>query len=197
MKTTPGQPEQLLEREETESDHEWLQLIQMEKMIETQKSKLLETRAQDHWDLDDDRETLWEAEGGPVKEEDDSLDDKDLAYINAILNSFSKTRFNHENSNGPELPIFTPEGALTCALAPIRPPPKFNKKFNQNLTSCDSSKKTSVTFQTLRKKDKPIWQTIFLTKKKTNSLDAWKLGRRGPLERKQHLEPTRLRRSGR
>jgi hypothetical protein len=45
MKTTPGQPEPLLEREETELDHEWLQLIQMERMIETQKSKLLETGA--------------------------------------------------------------------------------------------------------------------------------------------------------
>jgi hypothetical protein len=61
MKTTPGQPEQFPEQEETESDHEWLQLIQMEKMIETQKNKLLKTGAQDHWDLDDGRETFWEA----------------------------------------------------------------------------------------------------------------------------------------
>jgi hypothetical protein len=137
-KTTPGQPERLPEREEAESDHEWLQLIQMEKMIEKHKHDLLKTGAKDHWDMDDDCEPIWEAEGDPVKEEDGSLDDGDLAYINAILNSFSKPKFKHENSNSPELQLFTPEGALMRALAPIRMPPKFNQKFNQNSTSYGS-----------------------------------------------------------
>ncbi len=138
MKTTPEEPDRLPEWEEAESDHEWLQLIQMEKMIEKHKHDLLKTRAQDHWDMDDDRKALWEAEGGPVKEKDDSLDDGDLAYINAILNSFSKPTFNRENSNNPELQLFTPEGTLTRGAAPIRLPPKFNQKFNQNLTSYSS-----------------------------------------------------------
>jgi hypothetical protein len=66
VKTIPGQPEQLPEQEDTDLDHEWLQLIQMEKMIETQKNKLLKTGAKDHWDPDEDREILWETEGGPV-----------------------------------------------------------------------------------------------------------------------------------
>jgi hypothetical protein len=66
------------------------------------------------------------------------LDDGDLAYINAILNSFSKPKFNHGNSHGPGLQIFTPEGARTRTLTPIRTPPKCNQKFNQNSTSCGS-----------------------------------------------------------
>ncbi len=69
----------------------------MEKMIEKQKRDLLEAGDQDLWDMDDDHDALGEAEGSPVKEEDDSLDDGDLAYIHAILNSFSKPTFNHEN----------------------------------------------------------------------------------------------------
>jgi hypothetical protein len=75
----------------------------MEKMIEKHKHDLLKTGAQDHWDMDNDLEALWEAEGDPVQKEDGSLDDGDLAYIHAILNSFSKPKFNHENSNSPEL----------------------------------------------------------------------------------------------
>ncbi len=59
MKTTP---ERLPEREEAESDHEWLQLIQMEKMIEKHKHDLLKSEAQDHWNPDDDPEALWESE---------------------------------------------------------------------------------------------------------------------------------------
>jgi hypothetical protein len=47
LKTTSEQPEQLPEWEEAESDHEWLQLIRMERMIERQKQELLKTRAQD------------------------------------------------------------------------------------------------------------------------------------------------------
>jgi hypothetical protein len=74
----------------------------MEKMIEKHKHDLLNTGTPVHWDLDDDREAFWETEGGPVKEEDESLDDEDLAYINAILNSFSKPKFNSENPSNPE-----------------------------------------------------------------------------------------------
>ncbi len=171
MKTTPGQPEQLLEREETASDHEWLQLIQMEKMIETQKSKMLKTGAQNHWDLDDDRETLWEAEGGPVKEEDDSLVDEDLAYINALLNSFSKTKFNHKNSNGPESPISTPEGALMRALAPIGTPPKFNQKINQNSMSCGSEQENFSYFSNFEEEGPTDLADYFSDEEEDNSLD--------------------------
>jgi hypothetical protein len=107
----------------------------MEKRIEKHKHDLLNNGTPGHWDPDNDHEVFWETEGGPVKEEDESLDDGDLAYINAILNSFSKTKFHGENSCDPELPIFTPEGALTHASAAMMTPPKFNQKFNQNSTS--------------------------------------------------------------
>jgi hypothetical protein len=170
MKTTPGPPERLPEREEAESDHEWLQLIQMEKMIEKHKHDLLKTGAQDHCDMDNDREALWEAEGDPVQEEDDSLDDGDLAYINAILNSFSKPKFNHENSNGPELQLFTPEGTLMRALAPIRPPPKFNQKFNQNLMNYGSEEENFSYFSNFEEEG-PTDLADYFSDEEDDSLD--------------------------
>jgi hypothetical protein len=91
---TPEQPKRLPEREEVESDHKWLQLIQMERMIKRQKQELLKNGAQDLEDEDDAWGELREAEGGPVKEEDDSLDNGNLTYITAILNSFSKPKLN-------------------------------------------------------------------------------------------------------
>jgi hypothetical protein len=137
QKTTQEQPKQLPEREEVESDHEWLQLIQMEKYIERQKQEMLKNGGQDLLDEDDAWGERQEADGDPVKEEDDSLDNGDLAYITAILNSFSKPKFNRKESNDPELQPFTPEGALTRAPAQMMTPPKFNQKFNQNSMSYD------------------------------------------------------------
>jgi hypothetical protein len=55
IKTILGQPEQLPEQEDTDLDHEWLKLIQLERTIERQKNKLLETGAKDHGDPDEDR----------------------------------------------------------------------------------------------------------------------------------------------
>jgi hypothetical protein len=46
-KTTPKQHQQSPEPEEIDSNHEWLQLIQMEKLIENQKQELLKNGAQD------------------------------------------------------------------------------------------------------------------------------------------------------
>ncbi len=60
------QPEQLMDPEDLELDHEWLQLIQMEKAIENQKNQLLGTGVEGHWDPDEDRETFWENEERPV-----------------------------------------------------------------------------------------------------------------------------------
>jgi hypothetical protein len=129
---TPEQTKRLPEREEVESDHEWLQLIQMEKIIESQKQELLKHGAQDLQDEDDAWGERQEAEGDPVKEEDDSMDDGDLTYITAILNSFSKPKLICEQ------PPFSPEGALTRAPTQIMMPPKFNQKLNQNSTSYNS-----------------------------------------------------------
>jgi hypothetical protein len=126
QKTTPDQPEQSPEQEGGESDHEWLQLIQMEKLIESQKQELLQNGAQDLQDEDDGWDEHQEAQGDPVKEEDASLDNEDLTYITAILDSFSRPKL-----IGP----FSPEGALMRAPNQMTPLPKFNQKFNQNLTS--------------------------------------------------------------
>jgi hypothetical protein len=98
----------------------------MERTIEGQKNKLLKTGAKDHEDPDEDRKIFWETEGSPVNEQDDHLDDGDLEYINAILNSFSKQNYNHKKSNGLKLESFTPEDAPTCAPTPIRTPQQFN-----------------------------------------------------------------------
>jgi hypothetical protein len=146
----------------------------MEKMIETQRNKLLRTGAQDHWDPDNDSEIFWAAEGGPVKEKDDSLDDGDLEYINAILNSISKRRFNHKNSNGPELESFTPvtpEGALTRAFAPIRTLPKFNLKFNPNSTSCSSEEENFSYFSNFEEEGPTDLADYFSDDEEDDSLD--------------------------
>jgi hypothetical protein len=116
-------------------DPEWLQLIQMERTIANQKHQLLKTGVEGHWDPDEDRETVSEDEESPANEQADHLDDGDLEYINVILNSFSRQNGNHKISNNLQLESFTPEDALTRALAPMRTLPEFNLKFNQNSTS--------------------------------------------------------------
>ncbi len=135
VKTILRQQEQLPEPEDPELDHEWLQLIQMERTIRNQKNQLLKTGVEGHWNPDEDRETFWEAEESPANKQEDHLDDGDLEYINVILGSFSKQHCDHKNSNGLKLESFTPEDALMRALAPMRTPQEFNLNFNQNSTS--------------------------------------------------------------
>ncbi len=65
-KTIRRQPEQLMEPEDLELDHEWLQLIQMEKAIANQKNQLLGTGVESHWDPNEDHETFWEDKASPV-----------------------------------------------------------------------------------------------------------------------------------
>ncbi len=128
------QPERLLEPESLELDPEWLQLIQMEKAIEEKKNQLWGTGAQNRWDPDEDHETVWGDEES-LTEQDDHLDDEDLEYINDILNSISKPRYNHENSCYLTLESLTPEDTLARTLASPKTPKKFNLKFNQNSTT--------------------------------------------------------------
>jgi len=49
------------EPETADLDHEWLQLIQLEKAIDEQKKLLLATEAEDHRDLEEDNEPFWKA----------------------------------------------------------------------------------------------------------------------------------------
>jgi len=88
-KMTLRQPEQLRQPEDLELDHEWLQLIQMEKAIEEKKNQLWGNGAQKRGDPDEDHETFWEDKESST-ERNDHLDDEDLQYINVILNSFSR-----------------------------------------------------------------------------------------------------------
>ncbi len=134
IKTVLRPQEQLLKPGNPEVDHEWLQLIQMERAIENHKNKLLETGVEDRWVPDKDHKTFWEDEESLAKQ-DDHLDDRDLEYINVILNAISRQSGNHRDSNNSKLESFTPEDALTRALASPRTPPDFNLKFNQNLTT--------------------------------------------------------------
>jgi hypothetical protein len=103
-----------MEPEDLELDHEWLQLIQMEKEIEKNKNLLRETGAQNRWNPDEDHETFWKDEES-FTERNDHLDDGDLEYINVILDSFSRDRGTHKNSNNSQLESFTPEEALARA----------------------------------------------------------------------------------
>ncbi len=127
-------PEQILEPENPELDHEWLQLIQLERAIDEHKKQLLNAELGGHEDPDEENKPLWEDEKGPAKQNDD-LDDGDLEDINDILSSFSRPIYNHENSNKLKLKNVTPEDALVRALASQRTPPEFNLTFNQKLTT--------------------------------------------------------------
>jgi hypothetical protein len=126
-----------MQPENLELDHEWLQLIQMEKAIEEKKKQLRVTEAQNSWDPDKGHETFREDEGS-FTERNNHLDDGDLEYINVILNSFSRDQGTHKNSNNSQLESFTPEDALARALASPRTPSGFNLKFNQNSTTRES-----------------------------------------------------------
>jgi hypothetical protein len=107
----------------------------MERTIENQKNQLLKNEVKGRWDPDEDRETFWTDEESPDNKQEDHLDDGDLKYINVILDSISRQNCNHDKSNNLKLESFNPEDALTRALTPMRTPPEFNLKFNQNSTS--------------------------------------------------------------
>ncbi len=51
----------MLEPETTDLDHEWFQLIQLEKAIDEQKKLMLSAEIGDHGDQDEDNEPFWEA----------------------------------------------------------------------------------------------------------------------------------------
>ncbi len=131
------EPERRRQPEDLDLDHEWLQLIQLEKAINKQKRQLLETEVRDHGDPDEDNKPFWE-DGESLAKQRDHLDDQDLEYINNILNSFSRPIYNHEGSSNLKLKSITPEDALARAFASRKTPPEFNLKFNQKSTTRSS-----------------------------------------------------------
>jgi hypothetical protein len=71
------EPERRIPPEDLDLDHEWFQLIQMEKAIEEKKNKLRGNEAQQRRYPDEDHETFWK-DGEGLTEQGDNLDDKDL-----------------------------------------------------------------------------------------------------------------------
>jgi hypothetical protein len=116
----------------------------MENFIENQKRELLNNGAQDLHDEDEAWDELQETERDSVEEEEeDTLNDEDLAYITTMMNSFSKPKF--INPDSPEgAPVRTPNQPTT--------PPKFNQQFNQNSTSQGSEYENFSYFSNFEKK---------------------------------------------
>jgi hypothetical protein len=86
----------------------------MEKLLERQKKELLRQGIPESDDEDwGEHHGPDEVENSLVKEEDDSLDNEDLAYKTSILDSFSRHKSNSDQLNDSDCAIFTPEGALT------------------------------------------------------------------------------------
>ncbi len=144
----------MMEPENPELDHEWLQLIQVEKEIDKQKKLLLVSRIKDHGDPDEDKEPFWEARENFAKRSD-HLDNEDLGNINNLLNSFSKPSGNHGGSNNFNLTNVTQNDALARAFAARTPPQKFNLKSNQKSTTRDSEENRFSYFSNL-KEERPI-----------------------------------------
>ncbi len=188
VKTTLKTPEQLLQPDDLELDHEWLQLIQMEKTIQTQKNQLLKNKVKSHWYQNNDHQTFWEDKESSANERDDHLDNGDLEYINAILYSFSKQDGNH-NSNHLKLKSFTQEDALTCVLAPLKTPPEFNLKFYQNSTSCGSEDNHFSYFSNVKEEEHSELGDYFSDEEEDDSWDEEVLTSENNL-----LEPYRFQR---
>jgi hypothetical protein len=166
--------EQLLEPENPEFDHEWLQLIQMERAIEKHKNQLLETGVKGHGDPDKDSEPFWEDEENFAKR-DDHLDDEDLKYINVILDSFSRQNGNHGSPNDLRLESLTPKDALARAFAAQRTPPEFNLKFNQNSTTRGSEEDNFSYFSNVEEKGTIELGDYFLDDEEDDTWDEEKL----------------------
>ncbi len=87
--------ERVTEFKEEDINDEWAQLREMEQFLAEQKRELLRQGIPES-DDEDWSGHHWpeENEDGLVKEEEDSLDDGDLTYITAILESFSRPKQN-------------------------------------------------------------------------------------------------------
>jgi hypothetical protein len=130
----------LSELEEEDTDHEWAQLRQLEEFIEKQKQELLKHGVKESDDEDKGWDEHQEPEGNLVKE-DDNLDDGDMTYITAILESFSRPKSNSEPTSAYNYVKFTPEVAPTQAPARPMTPPESNQKFNQTF-----NKKSTINY---------------------------------------------------
>ncbi len=110
-----------------DTDPEWAQLREMEEFLRWQRIELLQQRARDS--DGEDWESLQrptEREGIRDVDEDDNLEDADLAFITSILESFSKSKSKVTKPSESFRINFPPEGMLMQAYAKLVTPPKFN-----------------------------------------------------------------------
>jgi hypothetical protein len=130
-----------MEFEEKDTNHEWAQLREMEKLLKRHRRELLRQGIpeSDNEDWGEHQEPE-EDENDIAKEEDDSLDNGDLTYITTILDSFSRPKSNSEQLNASDYAIFTPEGTPMRVTAKQMTPQKFNQKFNQTFNQNSTSK---------------------------------------------------------
>ena len=135
-------PEYKLKQENQDLEHEWLQLIQLEKEIEKMKNQLRETEAGDP-DLDD---LPFDEEDEDLARQNGHLKDGDLEWVNSIFNSLPSSMCYRQNSNQLELKSITAKDALTRARTVQTLPPKFNQNFNQNSTTISSRKNNTSYF---------------------------------------------------
>jgi hypothetical protein len=118
----------------------------MEEFLELQRMELQRRGAPDSDDEDwDDPQGPDEREDCLAKEEDDSLENKDLAFITSILESFSRPKSKASTLNEPFYAIFTPEGAPMQTEAKQKMP----QKFNPNLTREKSAAEKFSCFPTI------------------------------------------------
>jgi hypothetical protein len=145
---TESKPNQQIEIDlmDEDADTEWTKLREMEKFLKLQRMELWQQGASDSDDEDWDN-PQWpdERQDCPDEEEDDSLENTDLAFITSVLESFSRPKSKATKPNESFYPTFTPEGAPMQAEAKQVTPPKFN----QNSTRKNSAAEKFSCFPTL------------------------------------------------
>jgi hypothetical protein len=134
-------PEYQLKQENQDLEHEWLQLLQIEKEIETRKNQLRKTEAGDP-DLDD---LPFDEEDEDIARQNGHLEDGDLEWVNSIFNSLPSPTCHRQNSNQLKLKSSTAKDALARTRT-VQTPPKFNHNFNQNSTTLSSRKNNTSYF---------------------------------------------------
>jgi hypothetical protein len=178
----------------------------MEEFLKLQRTELLQQGAPDSDDEDwDDPQWPEEREDSLDVEENNSLEDADLAFITSILESFSKPKSKTKPTES-FCATFTPEGAPMQAKAKQVTPPKFNQK----LTIKTSAAEKFSCFPTIEKEgagefteetqseidaeevefENPLHGICSITEDKRNPFAAWQpLIPQKPVFQNSHAQP--------
>ncbi len=115
------------------------------------------------------------------QEVDNRLENEDLTYITAILDSLSKPESNSEELHESDYTIFTPEGVPTQATTKQMTLPRFNQHFNQNPTIKNSAAEKFSCFPTIQE-DKHSELADYSDKEEDDRLDnedTWSVSEEG------------------